>query len=133
VFSLNISDLSLPEIEDEDIIEAYETALAYELPEKGFGVHTIIDFLEKYPAFAIHGFYRGFSSLIYNTILCDSRVHSEFWLISVLLKITSLNIKDPNTLKCFDKLVDENFERIVNNAPAKFLVLQSFRDALSPK
>jgi hypothetical protein len=133
VFSLNISDLSLPEIEDEDIIEAYETALAYELPEKGFGVHTIIDFLEKYPAFAIHGFYRGFSSLIYNSILCDSRVHSEFWLISVLLKITSLNIKDPNTLKCFDKLVDENFERIVNNAPAKFLVLQSFRDALSPK
>ena len=73
------------------LIDAYETAFSFELSENnqfdGFSLHFLIDFLIRNHNFTVHGFYPGFGELLYNTIISDSRSHSEMWLVSVLLKI----------------------------------------------
>lgn len=60
-------------------------------------------------------------------------MQSEFWLVSVLLKIFSFHVKDPEFNDLVSRLIDYNFDRVVNNAFLKFLVLQSYRGGETPK
>ena len=70
----------MPKITSSEIIDAYETALSYELAEllaasehKAVNIHIMIEFLQNNIYFARYGFYPGFGDLIYDLITTDGR------------------------------------------------------------
>ena len=135
IFNLNISLLNLPKVSNQGVIDAYETAFAYEISDSlpndnvnPFSLHLLIDFFGKNLQFAQFGFYQGFGELLFNTIISDTRAVSEMWVVSVLLKIASLGISDPHFIDKIDKLIDGNLERFASNALLKLLILLHARD-----
>jgi hypothetical protein len=135
IFNLNISLLNLPKLSNQGVIDAYETAFAYEISDSlpndnvnPFSLHLLIDFFGKNLQFAQFGFYQGFGELLFNTIISDTRAVSEMWVVSVLLKIASLGISDPHFIDKIDKLIDGNLERFASNALLKLLILLHARD-----
>ena len=133
IFNLNISQINLPKVNNEAVIDAYETAFAYDISdslpannENGgnpFSLHLLIDFFGKNLQFVQYGFYKGFGDLLFNTIISDQRAISEMWIVSVLLKIASIGISDPYFIEKVDKLIDSNLERFASNALLKLLIL----------
>lgn len=141
IFNLNISAVNLPQVRSQPLLEAYETAFAYEIgqmaqeaaakgeskegggPAHGFNLHLLIDFLAKNPHFVQHGFFQQFGDLLYNLIVSDSRAHSETWLVSVLLKLSTLGVSDPAFLARVESLLDQHAERLASHALVKFVIL----------
>jgi len=73
--------------------------------------------------FTLFGFYPGFSDLLYNLIVSDSRSNSEVWLVSVLLKLLGMGVSDKSFIEKVEKLIDQNAERFANsNALVKFII-----------
>ena len=75
-FSLNISQVGLPRLGNPEIVEEYELALFNHLriehPDQ-FTIGLVIQFLKDNEAFAKHGFFNGFSALIFNALMSDPR------------------------------------------------------------
>jgi hypothetical protein len=69
------------------LIEEYEIALTnylkIETPLQ-FNSGVIIKFFNDNEMFAKHGFFKGFSTLIFTAIMSDSRSLSDVWLLSVI-------------------------------------------------
>ena len=140
IFNLNISQINLPKVTNEAVIDAYETAFAYDISDQlpnneaggmnanPFSLHLLIDFFGKNLQFVQYGFYRGFGDLLFDTIISDQRAISEMWIVSVLLKIASLGISDPHFIEKVDELIDNNLERFASNALLKLLILFQARD-----
>lgn len=79
------------------MIEEYDIAFLNELkiesPDQ-FNIGLVIKFLSEHPNFAKYGFYKGFSSLVYSSIMSDSRYTADVWLLSVFQKLLSFEIQD---------------------------------------
>lgn len=82
VFNFNIQHVGLPKIASRELVDAYETALSYELSEllavagpesKGVNVHIMIELLQSNIYFARYGFYPGFGDLLFEIITTDGR------------------------------------------------------------
>ncbi len=117
--------INLPKIESPALIEAYETALSYELSSNidNFSISTLIDLLYKNPNFANYGFYKGFAELLFTTIMSDSRATSEIWLISIVNRIMNLGVSDPDFKALIDNMIEENIERLANVSLIKLVNL----------
>lgn len=140
---MNISLLGLPKMlsqRNPELVEAYELAFAHDLTEllqqplpehsqqqsqqqNGFSVHHLIEFFGKNLQFTQSGFYPGFSQLVFDSVISDARSASDTWLVSVLLKITSLGVSDIDFLKKVEKLIDSNLERFSQNSLIKLIIL----------
>lgn len=146
IFNLNISQINLPKVTNQQVIDSYDTAFSFELGDISgsssdsgssqaphFSLHLLIDFFSRNQHFAQHGFYRGFGDLLYNTIISEPRASSEVWMVSVLLKIASLGVTDPVFKSKIDRLIDVNIERYANNALIKLVILVLAQDPTHPK
>jgi len=124
IFNLNISLAQLPKMSSPALIDAYETAFALELTDKEpFSVHLLIEFFGRNLYFVQFGFYQGFGELLFNTIVCDPRANSDVWIVSVLLKLKSFGISDPQYMARVRQMVEANFEQYAQNALVKFAIL----------
>ena len=84
----------------------------------------IIDFFVKNLNFANHGFYKGFGEMLFNMVVSEKRAVSDQWLVSVLIKIASLGVTDPDYRRRVQNLLGANCERFTSNALIKFVVLE---------
>ena len=66
IFNLNISQLNLPAITNEQVIDEYETAFSHQIAQmstngEGFTLHSLIEFFQMNLLFTRYGFYPGFT------------------------------------------------------------------------
>ena len=131
----------MPRLTNPELVDAYETALGYELSdimagmdgEKQPSIHVIIEFLQRNLYFARYGFFSGFGSLLHDFITTDARAQSEAWLISVLLKLASLGVSDPVYLQKAQALTDHHAERFSIHSLVKFVILTSAQGTAKSK
>jgi hypothetical protein len=93
----------------------------------------LIEFIQRNSYFAQNGFYKGFGDLLFNAVLSDPRASSDIWLVSVLLKISTLGVTDPFFLEKVEKLMDANVERFLNQVLVKFIILLYYLSTVAPK
>ena len=96
----------------------------HEDSDEAFNLSMIIDFFVKNLNFANHGFYKGFGELLFNMVVSERKAASDQWLVSVLIKLASLGVTDPDYKKRVQNLLDANCERFTSNALIKFVVLE---------
>lgn len=88
-----------------------------------FTIGLIIQFLKDNEMFAKYGFFKGFSSFIFNAIMSDPRQQSDAWFLSVIQKLLSYETRDPEFLDLVDRIIDKNFERFSQTALKKLVIL----------
>lgn len=107
VFSLNISQLDLPSIDEPAVSEGYEECLTsmFRKPED-VTFNSVLLFLIANPTFARYGFHKGFGKMFFNLMVLQRK--QEKWLTICLLKVHLLEIRDPVFLSLQSKLLESN-------------------------
>jgi len=105
IFSMNISQINLPMIEDQQVIEGYENCMAtYFNKAEDVNYNTLVSFLINNPVFASFGFHKGFGKLLFNLMLVNKR--PERWILNNFCNLHILGVKDPTFIQMQNKLLD---------------------------
>ena len=129
---------------NEGLIDEYEIAFSHEIASmiaseqyassetttSPLSLHMLIDFLQHNLLFTRYGFYKGFSNLLWAAIFSDSRSQSDNWLLSVLVKLSSLGISDDVLIHNIQMIFDQNIDKYVNATLGKVVMLHC---ALNPE
>lgn len=123
--------MNLPEVKDEDLINAYNDCLAlnFNSPDE-MTFQNLFQFLVKSPAFAIYGFHEGFGKLLFNQLMSQNR--SARSIAHKLAKCHVLGIRDPVFMQLAMQFIDQQAEQHVQNNVA-YVILYDWWDLKNKK
>lgn len=104
-FKLNLQEIDLPNVTDENVINAYNNCIALQFDSiEDVNLNSLFLFLLNNPFFANYGFHKGFGTTLFNMMLMQKR--SERWVLQIFLKMHMLGVKDANFMALATKLLD---------------------------